>query len=162
VTRREELKAALTKAEEALAAAVVSSTQSVLHPAETNASLDKARAYCRQAHAALVKLNRSESTAVADEGVDTLIRHLEEVSDEAAKASIPPSMPAAGGEYEGLRYEFGPKKPARRIDASIVKSPLARHTVNLLALTLAYLQYYYFDVQLQIMSLPSIATFPIQ
>jgi len=162
VTRREELKAALTKAEEALAAAVVSSTQADLHPTETNASLDKARAYCRQAHAALVELNRSESIAVSGEGVDTLIRHLEQVSDGAVKASIPSSMPTAGGKYPGSRDEFGPKKPARRIDAGIAKSPLARHTVNLTALILAYLQYYYFDVQLQIMSLPSITTFPIQ
>jgi hypothetical protein len=162
VTQREELKAALAKAEAALAEAVVSSTQADLHPAETNASLDKARAYCRQAHAALVELDRSESSAVPGEGVDTLIRHLEEVSDGAATASVPPSMPATGGEYAGSQYEFGPKKPVRRIDTAIARSPLTRQTINLLALTLAYLQYYYFDVQLQIMSLPSVTTFPIQ
>jgi hemerythrin-like domain-containing protein len=39
---------------------------------------------------------------------------------------------------------------------------LVKQTIGLLALVLAYLQYYYFDVQLQILSLPSVFPGPLQ
>ena len=43
------------------------------------------------------------------------------------------------------------------IGNSLAKTPLPRQAIGLLCLTLAFLQYYFLDIQLQIMSLPSVA-----
>jgi len=55
VTRREELKAALAKAEANLGKAITNSTKAGTNRVDANAIIDKARAYCRLAHAALIK-----------------------------------------------------------------------------------------------------------
>jgi hypothetical protein len=165
VTRREELRTSLAKAEAALTEAVVNSAVVDRHPVETNLSLDKARAYCRQARDAVAALDRSESLAISGEGIDTLIRHLGEVSDQGTATTTATPRADAGaiaGEGGTSRDEFRRHNPLRRIDSAIVKSTVIRHATSLLALTLAYLQYYYFDIQLEIMSLPSVTTFPVQ
>ena len=53
------LEAALVKAEAVLANAVTISANIDGDKADANDNLDKARAYCRQAHAALIKHKRS-------------------------------------------------------------------------------------------------------
>jgi multidrug resistance efflux pump len=58
VTKREQLEAALAKAEAALANAVINAAKVHGARAEANANLDKARAHCRRLCAALVALKR--------------------------------------------------------------------------------------------------------
>ena len=62
MAKREELEAALAKAEAALANAVVNAARVDADQIEANANLDNARAYCRQVRAALVRLNLSDSS----------------------------------------------------------------------------------------------------
>lgn len=77
-----------------------------------------------------------ESNAWANEQADTLIKRLAEASKRGTTASPYP----------------------RR---ALTRSPLLRQTIGLLSLTLAYLQYYFLDVQLQIVSLPSVIILPL-
>lgn len=63
VGKRKELEAALATAEAALAVAVTIAANVDLGQAEAIDKLEKARGYCRQAHAALIKHKRSEPTA---------------------------------------------------------------------------------------------------
>lgn len=133
--------------------------------AEANAKVDRARAYCRQLHAALAELKRSESKARPGGSIDTQIKQFEEVSKQRA-ATSPPSREssehAVREENQGSADESGRRNPIRRFNIAHARSALLRQTIGLLALTLAYLQYYYFDVQLQIVKLPSVLTWPLQ
>ena len=82
------------------------------------------------------ELELQESDAWANEQVETLIKRLAKAAKRGATASPNP----------------------RR---ALTWSPLVRQTVGLLSLTLAYLQYYFLDVQLQIASLPSAIVLPL-
>jgi hypothetical protein len=62
VTKRKELEAALAKAEAALAIAATIAAKIDQGQDKAIDNLEKARAYCRQAHAALVKQKRSDTT----------------------------------------------------------------------------------------------------
>ena len=57
MTRQEELKAALAKAEATLGNAITNAAKADADPADANAIIEKARVYCRQAHAALIKFS---------------------------------------------------------------------------------------------------------
>lgn len=169
MTKREELEAALAKAEAALADAVISASTVDADRAEANANLEKARAYCRRVRAALIELNRSKPTARSGEEIDILIRQLLEVSKLMAGARSPSRQlsehpvrgknnrsqdesrrqePVHGFNIGFLAHELSPRD-------ALARQSLIRQTIGLSALTLAFLQYYYFDVQLQILSLPS-------
>ena len=50
----------------------------------------------------------------------------------------------------------------QRFSDALAVSPIAREAIGLSALVVAYLQYYYLDVQFKIMSLPSATAFPLQ
>jgi hypothetical protein len=170
VTKREELEAALAKAEAALANAAINAAKVDGDPAEANANLDKARAYCRRIHAALVKLNLSESIDWSGEWIDTLIKQLEEVSNRGATASPSSrqsSEHAVGDENKRSQDESRRRKPIHRFNIgfsaqersprdALARSTLIRQTIELLALILTYLLYFHIDVQLQILRLPSI------
>jgi hypothetical protein len=60
VTRRQRLEAALTRAEEDLQTAVTVHAAAGTDRFTASDTLDKARATCRSAHAALTELNNSE------------------------------------------------------------------------------------------------------
>jgi hypothetical protein len=102
-----------------------------------DAKLEKTRACCRQIRAALVKLNHAECLISSDERDDAKIKQSGEVSGQPA-AAIPASV------------------QARSPKAARTQPQLMRQAISLLGLTLAYLQYFYIDVQLQIVSLPSV------
>jgi hypothetical protein len=172
VTKREELEAALAKAEAALADVVIDAAKVDADRAEANANLEKARAHCRRVRAALIELNRVGPTARSGEELDILIRQLLEVSKLVAGAS-PPSRQISEhpdrAKYNRSQDESGRPKPVHRFKigflalelgprGALARRSLMRQTIGLSALTLTYLQYYYFDVQLQLLSLPS--TFP--
>jgi hypothetical protein len=57
----------------------------------------------------------------------------------------------------GSRTSFSTQNP--NLEHELAGAPLLRQAIGLLCLTLAYLQYYYLDIQLQIMSLPSVTVF---
>ena len=169
MTKREELEAALAKVEVDLTDAVINAAKVDAHRLEANAHLDKARAYCRQVRAALVKLNRSESIDWSGEWIDTLIKQLGEVSKRRATASPPSrqlSEHAVRGENKRSQDESRRRKSIHRFNIgfsaqepssrdALARPPLLRQTIGLLALILAYLLYFHVDVQLQIVSLPS-------
>jgi RNA polymerase-binding transcription factor DksA len=129
VNKREELEAALSDAEAALAVAVVDAARIGTDRVAADAQIEKARSRCRQVRATLVKLNRAKYLVCADERSDAKVNQ--------AAVAIPVAALAPG-------------RAAAR-----TQPPLLRQTVSLLGLTLAFLQYFFIDVQLQIVSLPS-------
>src|SRR3989304_2806063 len=140
--------------------------------AEAYANIDKIRAYCRRARAELIELKHSESIARSGEGVNILIRQLGEVSKRGATAS-PPSRQSSEHAVRGERSHDESRQPIHRFSIgfsvqepspgnALARPSLARQAIGFVALILAYLQYYYFDVQLQILSLPSNFAGPLQ
>ena len=176
MSKREELEAALAEAEAALADATNYAAKVGGDRAETNANLDKVRAHCRQVRTALVNLKLSESTDWSGEWIDTLIKQLEEVSVRGASAG-PSSRQldthVVRGDNKRPHDESRRRKPIHRFGFGFSKkepSPgdalerpsLPRQAIGLLALILAYLLYFHIDVQLQILSLPSIFAWALQ
>jgi len=154
-------------AEAFLADAVFNVARGDGNQAEANANLERARAYCRQARAALVNLDRSES-------MDTPGRHSGKTAKGVVAAS-PPSTQSSEhtvrGQGRASRNEARNRKPVRRLKVggsahkprsgnAFIRSLLVRQAIGLLALILAYLFYFQMDVQLQILSMPSI-DFPL-
>jgi hypothetical protein len=162
---RERLEATLAKAKAALVNTVTNAARIDVDRAEANAKVDQARAYCRQLRAALSELNRSGPKSRSHASIGGPTKQIEEVSKQAAASILPSGLsrePAVHELRSGLADEFGRPTPKRRFNAVPARSILLRQTIGLLALTLAYLQYYYFDVQLQIVNLPSILALPLQ
>ena len=155
MTKREELEAAFAKAEAVLTDAALKAAKADGNRAEANAKLDKARAYCRQLRAALVELNRSDSTEAAKREAS------------ASPPSTQLSEHSVHGENKTAQDESGQRKPIPRFNVGFsaqepsprdapARPPILRQTIGLLALTLTYLLYFHIDVQLQIVMLPSI------
>jgi len=162
---REYLEAALAEAEAALVNTVTDAAKIDANRAEASAKVDKIRARCRQLRAALVEPGRSEFITRSHERIDTLTSQSDELSKQEATASAPSrqlSEHAVQGENKKSQDEFRRRKPIHRFKNALATSPLVREIIGLLALVLAYLQYYFLDVQLQIMSLPSVTTLPLQ
>jgi chromosome segregation ATPase len=160
---REYLEAALAKAEAALVKTVTDAAKIDANWAEASAKVDKVRARCRQLRAALVDPDHSERITRSRDRLDTLIKQSGELSKPEATAStssIQSRDHALRGENKRSQDESRRRKSIRRFINAFATSPRVRETIGLLALVLAYLQYYYFDVQLQIMSLPSPFAFP--
>lgn len=156
---REYLEVALAKAEAALVNTVTDAAKIDTNRAEANAKVDKARARCRHLRAALVDPDHSEFIRRSRERVDTLVKQSDEPSKREATASSPSQKlteHAVRGGNKRSQDESRRRKLIHRFNNVLATSPLVRETIGLLALVLAYLQYNYFDVQLQIMSLPSI------
>jgi hypothetical protein len=176
VTKREELEAALAKAEAALAKAVINAGKVDSDRAEANAKLDNARAHCRRAHMALIELDDSELIAWSRKWINTPIKQSGKDSKRSASAS-PPSRPSSEhpvhGENKRSQDESGPRKAIHRINVGFsarepkpgdarARPSLLRQTVGLFALILTYVLYFHVDVQLQIVSLPSIFVWTLQ
>lgn len=116
-----------------------------------------------------------ESNALAEENTKTVINRLGGASKRETTASPSPRTLGAHVVHDkdkGSQDQSGQRKPIRQFDIGVsarklnprralTRSPLLRQTIGLLSLTLAYLQYYYLEVQLQIMSLPSVITLPV-
>jgi len=167
MTKREELEADLVMAEAFLADAVFNVAKGDGNQTEAIANLERARVYCRQARAALVNLDRTES-------IDTPIRHSGGIPKRQITAS-PPSTRTRGhtvrGQSKSSPGKSSRRKPLHRLKVggsaqkprtgnAFIRSLFVRQAIGLLALILAYLFYFQMDVQLQILSLPSI-DFPL-
>ena len=167
---REHLEAVLARAEAALVNTATDAAKIDANRADASANLDRARADCVRARAALREYARSKPTTTSRERGFIQVR---EVPDEPAPAPVPapvtvkigiagpapkPAGNLAAGPDNKSERDPGLRNLIRRADDAFARSQLLRQTVGLLALVMAYLQYYFFDVQLQIMSLPSVVT----
>lgn len=163
---REHLEAALARAEAALVNTATDAAKIDANRADASANLDRARADCVRARAALREYARSKPKTTSHERGFIQVR---EVPDEPAPAPVtvqigiagPAPKPAgnlAAGPDNKSERDLGLRDLIRRADDAFARSQLLRQTVGLFALVMAYLQYYFFDVQLQIMSLPSAVT----
>lgn len=156
---REILEAALAEAQAALVNTVTDVSKADADWAEASAKVEKARVRCRQLRAALRDPALAELITRSRERIDTLTKQTGELPKREATASPPfiqPREHAVHGENKRSQDESRRRKLIDRFSNALATSPHVRETIGLLALVLAYLQYYYFDVQLQIMGLPSI------
>ena len=149
MNHRQELEVALAEAKAQLAEAVETRARLDVDSTEADARIEKARVQCRLARAALTGLDRAElepAVTVGEPGEQT------------------------GPSVRGARKRSGrPRgKAIHRLIAGVLSWEvvgrgrtnwrlIARQAFMLLALVLAYLQYYFFDVQLQVARLPSLA-----
>ncbi len=172
MTKREELESALANVEAALIGVVTNSGGFRRSDwAEVDSNIEKHRACCRRARAALVEMNRSPSTEELDNSADVLIEQLQSVDKQSAAHSSfqrKISRQRNNGERSDSRgavvsgrvdsndvySETTP--PRERRGAAIRRRLPLRQSLNLLALVIAYLQYYFIDVYLQIVGLPSV------
>ena len=145
--RREEYETAfaeavvnLARAEADLGRAVAGHARAELNPGEGD--VDRVRAACRKARAELAQLNREAPPPASNERD----RHLEE------RPGRPPRKPTR------IRKLLRAFRGLHAVDRATPDWRLiARQSLMLLALVLAYLQYYFFDVQLEVLRLPSVA-----
>lgn len=136
---RDSLEAALAESMSALAKAVADAGRTDADRGEAGARVEKARIRCRQLRAALVHPGDSEPIARNGAWIDAPMGR----SD---RQSVHVPIARAIESRSGIR----PLERARKA------APLLRQAIDLLALTLAFLQYYFLDVQLEILLLPSI------
>ena len=145
---REELELALAEAEVQLAEAVEARARLDTDAAEVNANIERARAQCRHARAALAELGRTE------------LEHRES----AFVPEVPSGLLVGGGRKPAKRAR---RRAVHRLIGGFLARELvakgapdwrllARQAFMLLALVLAYLQYYFFDVHLQVARLPAL------
>lgn len=159
---REYLEAALAKAEAALVNTVTDAAKIDANRDEASTKVDKARARCRELRAALVERGHSKVTTRSRERIVTVIKQSDELSKREATASPPSrqlSEPAVRGENKRSQDRSRRRRPFHRFHNALATLPHVREIIGLLALVLAYLQYYFLDVQVQIMRLPSITTY---
>ena len=148
MSHRAELEAALAEAKAQLAEAVEARARLNADAAEANAKIERARGLCRHARAALIEFDHAEpERAKSTVGLEERTAPLARAARRPARRSWRKAIHRLVGGF--LAREFAGKgNPSVRL--------LARQSVMLLALVLAYLQYYFFDVHLQIARLPSI------
>lgn len=79
-----------------------------------------------------------------------------------ARTETAKEYPDARGNGREPQDETRRGNPMHRFNDALAASPIAREAIGLSALVVAYLQYYYLDVQFKIMSLPSVTAFPLQ
>lgn len=161
----------LRSAEAGLAGAILDQCGPGADRVGTNAAVDRARAYCRQSYTALTRLKLQETGYASGERARMPI---EEPAEQALRAPAGPTPSRRSGEMPAVGAPRPPRKQSRlersyhqlirgsqaeepRARAAPDWRPLTRRSFMLLALVLAYLQYYFLDVNLQIARLPSVA-----
>ena len=146
--RREDLESALARAEAELALAVAARAEAHANVAEADAKLERARAVCRHLHDSLVELIRAEPPRAVEAK-----KPAEALPESTGDDAVP-----VGKRLRGTLQEFlaGLRVAGSRAVNAAGGRALARQSFMLLALVLAYLQYYFFDVNLQVSRMPSI------
>ena len=167
---REVLEVAFAEAKAALLNTVTDASKIDANQAEASAKVDKARARCRELRAALVKLDHSTIITRSRERKDTVSKQSEELSTQKVTApllSVQSRDQALRGENRRSQDESRKGKLVDRFKINFLgqepyprdaleRIALIRRTIELLGLVLAYLLYFHADVQLQIVSLPSV------
>ncbi|TSA15008.1 MAG: hypothetical protein D4R74_07275 [Betaproteobacteria bacterium] len=165
---RKLLEDALAKAEAALVNTLADTYKLDANRVEAAAKLDKARARCRQLHAALAESNLHESITRSRERMANPIKQSDALEEREAAAnalSLPPGEPSVGSKnarpeprrrksIHRPRIEFPELEPLPQVPRT--RPYLLRQTIGFLSLVLAYLAYFHIDVQLQILNLPSV------
>lgn len=153
---RELLEAKLVEARAALVTTVTDASRIDANRVEAEAKVEMARARCRQLHAALLDTSNLESITRSRERLGALIEQSDDPSKSelvAKPPSVPPRHQTPPCKNEGSVVE---PSPSKRFGDALAASQQVRDALGLLALSLAYLQYYFLDVQLQILVLPSV------
>jgi len=153
MSKREEFEAALVEALADLAEAEAGLARTALDhsklepgPVDGDADLAHARAACRQARARILQLEREAPPPASDAPAEKLIRHEDKLPKKPSRRPIViAKLRRAFPGVQALDRAF----PGWRVTV--------RQSLMLLALVLAYLQYYFFDVQLEVSRLPSIS-----
>lgn len=154
---REILEAALAEAKAALVNTVTDASTIDANREEASVKVEKARARCRQLRAALADPGRSELITRSRERIDALVGQSDESPKLAASQQQRPSSERPVGSESGRSgYAARLGRRIRQINGTLAASRSARESIGLSALVLAYLQFYYFDVNLQIVTLPSV------
>lgn len=143
--QRQELEAALAKAETDLARAVADRAEAHANVAEADAHLERARGACRHLHDVLVELIRAEPPPKPAEQAET-----------STQAAVAEAAPSARPRQKIRRFLHDFLAGRIGVANAASRRMIARQAFMLLALVLAYLQYYFFDVNLQVTRLPSI------
>ncbi len=146
--KREDLESALGRAEAELAMAVAERAEAHANIVEADAKLERVRAVCRHLHDALVDLIRAEPAPA-----EAAAEKAPEAPPADAVAQPVPARQLLGKIRSLLARLRGAGAQALRGAGGAV---LARQAFMLLALVLAYLQYYFFDVNLQVSRMPTI------
>ena len=147
MNHREELELALADAEVRLAEAVEARARLNADAAEISANIERARAQCRQARAALAELDRAEpERSVSAVGAE----------EQASPLAQNPRRPARRSRQEAIHRLIAIFTREFAGRGTIDWKLLARQAFMLLALVLAYLQYYFFGVNLQLVRLPTL------
>jgi len=138
----------LDRAESDLARAVAKHGKAAPDPVEGGVYLEHARAACRRARAKFVQLVREAPAPVPKGRPEKPIRHAKELPGQPPRQRI--TIDEFLRAFPGL-HAFERAVPNWRL--------IVRQSLMLVALVLAYLQYYFFDVQLEILRLRSVALF---
>ena len=182
---REELEIELALAEAELTEAEERLAKAEADPANKFAMLDKARSRCRRAQlrcdqlvTALVELSHAQRNGKSAEEIENLIKRMvggpeldigarafDQDTDTGSTQMIEPLMRGAeepeeetGDVVPDTGYLAFPQRKYLLPGDALALRLLARQSVMLLGLVLAYLQYYFTDVQLQIAMLPSVVS----
>lgn len=159
---REYLEARYAEAKAALVTTVTDASKIDTNRADAEAKVEKARARCRELRAVLADprqlefITRSRERLVTPAGQPG---YLPKGESSAKPVSVPPRQQAPSSKNAEAAVEPSPRKRSKRFGKAYVAPPRIREAIGLLALTLAYLHYYYLDVQLQILELPSVMVF---
>jgi hypothetical protein len=173
---QEELEARLARAEVALTDAVVNAVAAKGDRSEADARLESARASCRQARAALLEFHRAKALPGTHQSGFILSGDSPALSAAPASVSAPAKLPAAAAapRARAARRPRPSQRPRDRgpgwlsaarafVSGKLRANPmLQRQAVGFLALVLAYLYYYYMEVQFEILRLSLMAVSLLQ
>jgi hypothetical protein len=162
----EHLEAELAKAQSALVNTVTDASRIDANREEAQVKVENARARCRQLRAVLANPGHADLITRLRERIDSSTELPGGAPPkQATVASASPDESAGRAvRAEGSESDEGNRQPRtshRPMDALAVSLHL-RRGIGLLVLVLAYLQYYFLDVQLQIVLLPSVTTLAFQ
>lgn len=161
---REQLEVKLAEAKDALVNTVTDASKIDAKRDEAAAKVERARERCRRLRAALADPSQVEFITRSRERLSTIIEQPEGSLQEETSAkpsSVQPRNPAPCARNESPKAESSRQKGFRQIGNALATSGHAREAIGLLALTLAYLQYYFLDVGLQIVELRSVIVIPL-
>lgn len=171
-----ELRAELAEAQAELAGAVLDRENPELDGATVEARIEKARARCRRVRALIAERSRAQPAATPRRSKPAPEAGTSKPQEPAVQPKRTDPVPEVAQPKRPEERPQGVDPPAEKttlhhrfrhvlgvlerlsgIRSAADWRAIARQSVTLLALVLAYLQYYFIDVHLQLSRLPSLA-----
>jgi len=161
-----ELRAELAEAQAELASAVLDRENPRLDGATVEARIEKARAHCRRVRALIAERSRAQPAAIPrrQKPAPEAVTKLEEPVPEAVPPKRRNPEPESANQpaekttlHRRFRHFLGVLERLSGVKSTADWRVITRQSLTLLALVLAYLQYYFLDVHLQLSRLPSLA-----